>query len=445
MPCLIGSLIAPTVPLPERKLTPRMSEDHPSWYAKGWPNIWLPYTQMKTAIAPLAIDKTDGVRLYLSDGRVLIDGIASWWSAVHGYNHPKIVGAITQQVSKMPHVMLGGLLHEKVSLLAHRLAGLSLGEDARVFFSDSGSVAVEVAMKMAVQYWINSGQTGRTRFVSFEGNYHGDTFATMSVCDPSEGMHSLFKDVSPPQLIAPLPRDEPSHKAYEALLDRHGDHIAAIVVEPLIQGAIGMRMFEPETLERMLGGARSRGIPIICDEIFTGLGRTGTMFAYEKTTVTPDIITLSKALTGGTVPLAATIAKAAIFDAFWSDDPDAALMHGPTFMGNATGCAAALASLDLFAEEPRLDQIAAIEAVLAEELKPLADLAAVKDVRVMGAVGAVELHENAAPNELKRRFIEQGVWLRPIGNVIYTTPSYTIDETDLKKLTGAIAKVVGSL
>ena len=414
----------------------------PDWYDRGVGRVWLPYTQMKTAAPPLAVERTDGVRIHLADGRVLVDGIASWWTAVHGYNHPRLVAAIAAQAARMPHVMLGGLVHRPAAELAQRLTALLPEPLRRVFFSESGSVAVEVAMKMAVQYWLNRGEAGRTRFASFAGNYHGDTFATMSVCDPEEGMHRLFAGVVPEQVMPPLPDTGAARRTLERTLEARRGEIAAVLVEPLIQGAIGMRMHDAETLRAIADAARANGIPVIADEIFTGFGRTGTMFAFEQAGFVPDIVTVSKALTGGTLPLAATLASEEIFSAFWSDDADAALMHGPTYMGNATACAAALASLDLFADEPRLDQVRAIERRLDAALTPLAGLANVKEVRVRGAVGAVELVANPRPERLKRRFVDAGVWLRPIGNVVYTTPAYVIDEADLARITGAIVEVL---
>lgn len=417
----------------------RPSGGAPDWFSRGRGHVWLPYTQMKTAPPPLAVERTEGVRLHLADGRVLIDGIASWWTAVHGYNHPRLVAAIAEQAASMPHVMLGGLVHRPVVELAERLAALLPGPLERVFFSDSGSVAVEVAMKMAVQSHRNRGDARRTRFLSFAGNYHGDTFAAMSICDPEEGMHRLFAGVLPEQIVAPLPTTEAARTALRELLEARGGEIAAVVVEPLIQGAIGMRMHDAAALRAIGDAARAHGLPLIADEIFTGFGRTGTMFAFEQAGVAPDIVTLSKALTGGTLPLAATVATDEIFSAFLSDDPEAALMHGPTYMGNAAACAAALASLDLFAEEPRLAQVRAIERRLDAALSPLAALPNVRSVRVKGAVGAVELSANPHPARLRQRFIDAGVWLRPIGNVVYTTPAYTMDESDLARIAAAIA------
>ncbi|MGX1197980.1 adenosylmethionine--8-amino-7-oxononanoate transaminase [Parvibaculum sp. MBR-TMA-1.3b-4.2] len=413
----------------------------PDWLTRGAPHLWLPYTQMQTTPMALPVVKTDGVRLTLDDGRKLIDGVSSWWTAAHGYNHPHIREAVTAQLEKMPHVMLGGLAHEQACRLASRLADKLPGDLAHVFFSESGSVSVEIGMKIAVQYWINSGQPGRTRFVSFKGGYHGDTLATMSVCDPEEGMHSLFKGAIAEQFICELPTDEDKAAALDAFLAEHKSEIAGIVTEPLVQGAGGMLIHAPITLKRLRNLADKHGILLLVDEIFTGFGRTGTMFACEAAGITPDIMTLSKALTGGTLPLAATIARAPVFEAFLGDEAGKALMHGPTYTGNALACAAANASLDLFETEPRLDQVAAIEAQLKSGLEPARDIPGVVDVRVLGAIGVIELESIAEPDAMKRHFVEEGVWIRPFRNIVYTTPPFTIGEDDLAQLTSAMLKV----
>jgi adenosylmethionine-8-amino-7-oxononanoate aminotransferase len=306
-------------------------------------------------------------------------------------------------------------------------------------------VAVEVAMKMALQYWLNQGERGRTRFLAFRGGYHGDTFGTMAVCDPDEGMHSLFRGMLTEHAIAPLPRDEASTLELEAMLDTHAPTLAGIVVEPLVQGAGGMLMHEPEVLRQLRRLADKHGLLLIFDEIFTGFGRTGSLFAFEQAGIKPDIITLSKALTGGTLPLAATVASSKVFDAFWSDDPSHALMHGPTFMGNALACAAANASLDLFESEPRLEQVAALSRALETGLAPCRDLPWVRDVRVLGAIGAVELSVPFNREALRARLIEAGVWVRPFGNVVYLTPAFTIGEDDLDFLMKAVVQVVSGL
>ncbi len=419
-----------------------MTATSPPWFTAGLPHVWLPYAQMKTDADPLPVVGTDGTRIILAGGRELVDGTASWWTACHGYNHPHIRAAVQRQLEAMPHVMFGGLAHEPALTLAARLCAM-LGEGfERVFFSDSGSVAVEVAMKMAVQFWLNQGAAGRTRFLAFKGAYHGDTFATMAVCDPDEGMHSLFQGAIPQQVIAGLPRDDAGMAALDQILERHSGELAAIVVEPLVQGAGGMLFHDPETLRRLRAAADRHDLLLIFDEIFTGFGRTGTMFAFQQADARPDIVTLGKGLTGGTLPLAATVASGRVFDAFWSDDPGKALMHGPTYMANALACAAANASLDLFDSEPRLAQVSAIQQGLEAGLAPCRSLPGVRDVRVKGAIGVVELEAGADLNDLKRRLLAQDVWIRPFGRIIYLTPAFTISREDLDRLTAAIVRVL---
>lgn len=419
-----------------------MSERDPWWYERGLPHIWLPYTQMKTAAPPLAVMRTEGSRITLADGRELVDGIASWWTAVHGYNHPHIRAAVERQLQTMPHVMLGGLVHEQALTLAERLTRMLPGNLSRVFFSDSGSVAVEVAMKMAVQFWLNRGERDRTKFVAFKGGYHGDTFATMSVCDPEEGMHALFAGTLARQHILDLPRDDASEALLDAFLEDHAHEIAGIIAEPLVQGAGGMIFNDEMCLKRLRQTADRHDLLLIFDEVFTGFCRTGPMFACEAGEVAPDIMTLGKALSGGALPLAATIASQAVFDAFWSDDADHALMHGPTFMGNPLACAAANASLDLFEAQPRGLEAAEIGKKLTHGLGPCIDLPGVSDVRVRGAVGVVELERIDDLATLKRRFVEAGVWVRPFRNIVYLTPALTIDEEDLEFLTRTIFEVL---
>ncbi|MCK9919289.1 adenosylmethionine--8-amino-7-oxononanoate transaminase [Microbacteriaceae bacterium K1510] len=421
------------------------SKAAPEWYRAGVPHIWLPYAQMKTAPAPLPVVRTAGSRIVLADGRELIDGIASWWTACHGYNHPHIRAAVDRQLAEMPHVMFGGLVHEQALTLARRLAAMLPGDLTRVFFSDSGSVSVEVAMKMAVQYWLNRGARAKTTFVAFKGGYHGDTTGTMAVCDPDEGMHALFAGLLPQHIVTDLPDTEERTAALDALLAGENIKIAGIIVEPLVQGAGGMKFHGAETLRRLRALADKYELLLIFDEIFTGFGRTGAMFACEVASVTPDIITLSKALTGGTLPLAVTVATSKVFDAFWSDDPLKALMHGPTFMANALACAAANASLDLFAREPRLDQVAHIARALEEGLAPARDFPRVKDVRVKGAIGVVELGRIDDLSALRARFVDEGVFVRPFGNIVYLSPAFTIAPDELNTLTSAVLKVVRSL
>jgi adenosylmethionine-8-amino-7-oxononanoate aminotransferase len=414
----------------------------PSWYAAGLDHVWLPYAQMKTVGPPLAVAATHGSRIVLIDGRELIDGIASWWTACHGYNHPHIRAAVERQLAAMPHVMFGGLVHEPALTLARRLVGLLRpGDLDRVFFSESGSVAVEVALKMAVQYWRNQGR-GRSRFLAFTGGYHGDTTGAMAVSDPQGSMHAAFRGLLPEQITVDLPVDEQSTVAFETALERHADELAAIIVEPLVQGAGGMRFHDAKVLRTLRTAADRYELLLIFDEIFTGFGRTGAMFAFQAAGVVPDIVTLSKALTGGTLPLATTIAGKKVFEAFWSDDPSHALMHGPTFMANPLACAAANASLDLFEREPRLDQVTKISDALAAGLKPCRKLPGVKDVRVKGAIGVVELERIDDLNALRQRFVAEGVFIRPFGTVVYLTPAFTIAEAELAKLTEAVQRVL---
>lgn len=422
-----------------------MAGGKPDWHDEALAHLWLPYAQMKTLRPPLPVVRTQGSRIILADGRELIDGIASWWTACHGYNHPHIRAAVEAQLAQMPHVMLGGLVHEPAARLAARLAAMLPGDLDRVFFSDSGSVAVEVAMKMAVQFWRNRGEGTRTKFIAFENGYHGDTFGAMSVSDMDEGMHAAFADAVPEQFVLPLPHGKTQQAALAEFIALHADELAGVIVEPLVQGAGGMRFHDATMLHLLRALCDEHGLLLIFDEIFTGFGRTGTMFACEQAKITADIITLSKALTGGTLPLAATIATNKAFDAFWSDDPARALMHGPTFMGNALACAAANASLDLFEREPRLQQVANIETQLRTELATCRDLPGVVDVRVKGAIGVVEMKAIDDLGALRAKFVEDGVFIRPFGNVIYLAPALTISSDELSTLTAAVKKAVRAL
>ncbi len=416
----------------------------PDWYQAGIGHIWRPYAQMKTAAPPLPVVATKGSRIVLADGRELIDGVASWWTACHGYNHPHIRAAVERQLGQMPHVMFGGLVHEPALTLAARLAALLPGDLTRVFFSDSGSVAVEVALKTAAQYWINRGVKGRTRFVSFKGGYHGDTAGAMAVCDPAIGFHGHLLEALPHHPVVDLPVSEESAAQLDRVLKRYAANLAGIIVEPLVQGAGGMRFHDAEVLRRLRALADKHEVLLIFDEVFTGFGRTGTMFACEQAGVAPDIIALSKALTGGTIGLAATVATPKVFDAFWSDDAGHALMHGPSYMANPLACAAANASLDLFEREPRLQQVKAIATALEKGLAPCRAMPGVKDVRVTGAVGVVEMNRIADIEALRARFIAEGVFVRPLGNVIYLTPAFTIPVDELKMLTDAVVKLAGT-
>jgi adenosylmethionine-8-amino-7-oxononanoate aminotransferase len=414
----------------------------PAWLQAGFKHLWLPYAQMQTAPMPLPVVRAEGVRLHLADGSSLIDGISSWWTQAHGYNHPHIRKAVAAQLDQLPHVMLGGLANEPAMVLATRLAKLAPGDLDHVFFCESGSVSVEVAMKMAIQYWINRGVRGRTRFVSFRHGYHGDTMACMSICDPDEGMHGHFKGYLPEQIVVPLPVDMAGEAAFIELLAQRGDEIAGIILEPLVQGAGGMKFHDPSVLGFLRRITEARGHLLILDEIMTGFGRLGSMFACEQAGIVPDIMTLSKALSGGTLPLSAAIARQHVYAAFLSERHETALMHGPTYMGNPLACAAANASLDLFEREPRLAQVAAIETQMRTELEACRGFKGVIDVRVKGAIGVVELDRAGEGAWLRPHFLKRGVWIRPFGNIVYLAPPFVIDTKDLAQLTGAIVDVL---
>jgi adenosylmethionine-8-amino-7-oxononanoate aminotransferase len=413
----------------------------------------MPYCQMKTAPLPTAVERTEGVYLHLSDGRRLIDGLASWWSACHGYNHPHVVEAIGRQLQQMPHVMFGGINHEPAAVLAQRLAAMLPGDLNRVFFCDSGSVAVEVAMKMAIQYHRNRGEIRRKRFVSFANAYHGDTTGAMSLCDPQRSMHARFEGAILQQISVDLPRDAEAFQRFDALLNQHRDELAGVFIEPLVQGAGGMRFHSAEVLRAIAECCRKNDVLLIADELATGFGRTGTLFAIEQLSVgnwtpppdqpdnAPDIICLGKALSAGMVGMAATVASDRIFEAFWSDDPSKALMHGPTFMANPLACAAAGASLDLFDQEPRLQQVAAIQTGLEELLEPCRGFEHVVDVRVIGAIGVVQVDSLDHVDRLRDTFVQQGVWIRPFGDCIYTTPPLVISDAELEKIGHSIVSV----
>ena len=405
-------------------------------------NLWYPYAQMQTAPDPIRVSRTGGVFLHLEDGRRLIDGLASWWTACHGYNHPYILNKAKSQLETMPHVMFGGISHQPATDLAGRLVAVLPSGLKHVFFSDSGSVAVEVAMKMAYQFWLNQGIQGRHRFVSFENAYHGDTLAAMSVCDPVNSMHSRFQGVLLKQLSRPIPQSAPDQRALSDFLQSHRDQIAGVLIEPLVQGAGGMKFHSPESLRMIATACRENRLPLIADELATGFGRTGSMFACEQADVVPDIICLGKALTAGTLGMAATVATDEIFDAFLSDAPEMALMHGPTFMANPLACAVAAASIELFHAEPRLERVQEIEAQLREQLKTCRAMRGVCDVRVKGAVGVVQVDQLHHLNELRAEFIQNGVWLRPFRDMIYVTPPLSISQEELAQLCEAVVKVV---
>ncbi len=397
---------------------------------------------MKSAPLPTAVVATEGVHLVLADGRKLIDGLASWWSACHGYNHPHIARAMKEQIDTMPHVMFGGIHHRPALELASRLATILPGTLNRVFFCDSGSVAVELAMKMSVQFFRNLGQPSRSRFVSFHNAYHGDTTGAMSLCDPHRSMHQQFAGVLLQQSCFEIPVNKDQQRMLTDFLEQNRDQIAGVFIEPLVQGAGGMRFHPPEVLRFLRRLCDQHNVLLIADELATGFGRTGSMFAIQQAGIVPDMICLGKALTGGSVGLAATVATDRVFEAFLSDDPSAALMHGPTFMANPLACAAACASLELFELEPRLAQAMNIERVLMKSLENCRQLPHVVDVRCKGAIGVVQVDQLYQVDRLRQRFVDQGVWLRPFGDVIYLTPPLSISPAELDELCDTSVRVI---
>jgi adenosylmethionine-8-amino-7-oxononanoate aminotransferase len=416
----------------------------PAWEQNGLNHIWLPYTQMQTAPTPPPVVSARGVRLTLADGRELIDGLASWWCACHGYQHPYMIERMTEQLNRLSHVMFAGLANEPAYTLAARLASIAPTGLTRVFFSDSGSVAVEVALKMAVQFWWNQGNLEKRRFISFQNGYHGDTMGCMSLSDPEHSMHWSYHHYTPRQYVLPIPRDASGLADFENAASRLKTSVAGVVIEPLVQCAGGMKFHSPEILAEIYRICKKHELLFIADEIATGFGRTGAMFACDEAGIAPDIMCLGKALTGGTMGLAATLTTGAVYDAFLSDGLESALMHGPTFMGNPLACASANASLDLFEREPRLEQVQAIEAQLKEELQPCRRLKQVVDVRVKGAIGVVQLSQPGQEYimALRRQFVAEGVWLRPFGDVVYIMPAFTISSEELTKLTRAVFNVL---
>jgi adenosylmethionine-8-amino-7-oxononanoate aminotransferase len=397
---------------------------------------------MKTAPPPLQIISAREFELTTADGRVLIDGMASWWSVCHGYGHPHVVECVAKQLECMPHVMFGGITHEPAKRLAARLTAMLPADLNHVFFADSGSVAVEVAMKMAIGYWRRHSQPQRTRFLSFNHAYHGDTTGAMSLCDPDRGMHADYGNAILSQWHCPLPTDEQTTAACRDLLSQHHDQIAAVFIEPLLQGAGGMRFHDTATVRRIRSLCDEFNVLMVADEIATGFGRTGTMFACDACEVVPDIICLGKALTAGTMTMAVTVARSHVFDAFWSDRTSDAFMHGPTFMANPLACAAANASLDLFEREPRVQQASEMQAKLHAGLAAARQAPGVVDVRCRGAIGVIEVESLGDLHPLRQQFINAGVWVRPFGDCVYITPPLNMPDPLLQKLCATIVQVM---
>jgi adenosylmethionine-8-amino-7-oxononanoate aminotransferase len=414
-------------------------------------HVWHPYASAVDPLPAYPVVGARGTRLTLADGRELVDGMSSWWAAIHGYGHPVLRDALHAQVDRFAHVMFGGLTHEPAVELADLLVRITPDPLTKVFFSDSGSVAVEVALKMALQYWQGAGEPGRQRIVTVRGGYHGDTAGAMSVCDPVTGMHGLFHDYLPRQLFAERPRPRYDEEVLDtdldpvaSLLEAHPGEVAAVIVEPIVQGAGGMRFYAPEYLRRLRALCSLHGVLLIADEIATGFGRTGRLWGCDHAGVVPDILCTGKALTGGTMSMAATLCTTAVAEGICAA-PGGVFMHGPTFMGNPLAAAVARASVDLLLSCDWQSRVAAVSAGLAEGLAPARDLPQVADVRVLGAIGVIELHDPVDMRTVQPAIVDRGAWVRPFGRLVYAMPPYVSTPEDLRVVTSAMVGAVAAL
>lgn len=429
----------------------QIMNNNPQWLSYDQDYVWHPYSSMQSEVPVFPVVSANGVRLTLQDGRELVDGMSSWWSAIHGYNHPVLNQAITNQLDNMSHVMFGGLTHEPAALLAKKLVDITPAPLSSVFFADSGSVSVEVAMKMAIQYWYALGEEKKQRFLTIRSGYHGDTFAAMSVCDPVTGMHKLFSETLTRQFFVESPKcrfgetcTDADIAALKKSLNEHQHQIAAIILEPVVQGAGGMHFYSAEYLSRVRQLCNEFNVLLIADEIATGFGRSGQLFACEHAEISPDIMCVGKALTGGYMTLAATISTQKVSQTI-SENPPFVFMHGPTFMANPLACAVANASINLLLKSEWEVSVQRVENQLRTGLSECSGLPQVKEVRVLGAIAVVELNQPVDMKTIQSAFVEQGVWVRPFGKLVYLMPPFIISEADLMQLTGAVVKVVSAL